>query len=227
MYYGERMIYAVFHHWKMLLYYALPIIYTRIHLVYQEDIVNDVIKIASCFKQRNSDVNVFICGILPRNDISSINRRFIKETNNILKSSCSVNHINFIGQDAKWIQMSGSLKPDLCYSHQLHLVENGNLILAKSVYIPVKNHYRSRSNYQLNNTYKSVTADFPTLTPLSPCKPVSDYISVSPYKSVHKCFIKPVQKPSYISSIITVPVVVCKCSFILLLVLGMIVSMFL
>ena len=56
------------------------LIFIRIHLVYQEDIVNDVIKIASCFKQGNNDVNVFICDILPRNDISSINRRFIKET---------------------------------------------------------------------------------------------------------------------------------------------------
>ena len=60
--------------------------------------------------------------------------------------------------------------------------------------------------FSLNN------ADFPTLTPLSPRKPVSDCISVSPYKSVHNSFIKPVQKPSYISSINPVPLVVRKCS---------------
>ena len=84
-----------------------------------EDIVNGLIKIASCFKQRNNSINVFICGILLRDDTSSINQLLIKETNNILKSSCSVNYIN-IDQDANWIQMSGSLKPDLFYSDKLH-----------------------------------------------------------------------------------------------------------
>ena len=53
-------------------------------------------------------------------------------------------------------------------------------------------------------------ADFPTLTPLSPRKP--DCISVSPYKSVHDSFIKPAQKPFYISSTKLVPLVVPKCS---------------
>ena len=80
-----------------------------------EDIANGLIKIASCFKQGNNAINVFICAILPRDGTSSINRQLIKETNNILKSSCSVNHINFIDQDANWIQMNGSLKPDLFY----------------------------------------------------------------------------------------------------------------
>ena len=61
-----------------------------------EDIVNGLIKIASRFKQGNNTINVFICGILPRDDASLINRLLIKESNNILKSSCFVNHINFI-----------------------------------------------------------------------------------------------------------------------------------
>ena len=113
--------------------------------------------------------------------------------------------------------MSGSLKPDLFFSHKLHLVENGNFILAKSIYISVKNCYGLQSNHQLNKTYKSGTtfsvnnADFPTLTPLSPRKLASDCISVSSYKSVHNSSIKPVHKPSYISFIKPVLVVVCKC----------------
>ena len=113
--------------------------------------------------------------------------------------------------------MSGSLKPDLFYSNKLHLVEKWNLILAKSIYISVKSHNGSRNKYQLSKTYKSVTAfslnnaDFPTLTPLSPRKTVSDCISVSLCKSVHNSFIKPVQKP-YISSIKSLHLVVRKCS---------------
>ena len=50
-----------------------------------KDIANSLIKIPSCFKQENSAINVFICGILPRNDLYSINRLLIKKkTNNIL-----------------------------------------------------------------------------------------------------------------------------------------------
>ena len=144
-----------------------------------EDITNGLIKIASCFKQGNNAINVFICGILPRDDTSSINCQLIKETNNILKSSCSVNHIKFIDQDSNWIQMDGTLKPDLFYSDKLHLVEKGNLILAKSIYISVKSLFRSQNDYQLSKTFKSVTifslnnTDFPIVSPLSPRKPVS------------------------------------------------------
>ena len=162
-----------------------------------EDIVNGLIKIASCFKQRNNSINVFICGILLRDDTSSINHLLIKETNNILKSSCSVNYIN-IDQDANWIQMSGFLKPDLFYSDKLHQAEKGNPILAK--FISVKNNYGSRNNHQLSKTYTSAfslnNAGLPILTPLSPRKPVSDCIYFSPYKYVHNSFIKLVQKPS-------------------------------
>ena len=97
-------------------------------------------------------------------------------------------------------------------------MEKGNLILAKSIYISVKNHYESWNSYQLSKMYRSVTAflsnnaNFPTLTPQSSIKLVSDCVSVSPSKSVHNSCMKPVQKPSYISSIKLVPVVVCKCS---------------
>ena len=142
----------------------------------------------------------------------------MKEKNNILKLSCSVNHIKFIDQDAKWIQMNSSLKLDLFFSDKLHLVEKGNFVPARPIYISVKNHYESQNNYQLNKIYKSVTifslnsGNFTILTPLSPCKPFSDCISVSPYKSVHNTFIKPVQKPSYISSIKSVLLAVPNCS---------------
>ena len=97
------------------------------------------------------------------------------------------------------------------------MVEKGNLILAKSIYVSVKSQYGSRNNYLPSKTYKSVkpfslsNAEFPTLTPLSPSKPISDYISVSHYKPIHNSFIEPAQKHSYISSIKPVPVVFRKC----------------
>ena len=42
--------------------------------------------------------------------LSSVNHLLIKETKNIVESSCSVSNISFIDQDTNWIQISGSLK---------------------------------------------------------------------------------------------------------------------
>ena len=188
-----------------------------------EDIANGLFEIASSFEQGNKSTKFFICGILPR-DISSLDRLLIKETNNELKSSRLINftilstnfHINFIDQDTNQIQMSGSLKPDrFFFLNKLHLVEKGNFILAKSIYISMKNCYGFQNTHQLNKTYQSLTAfslknaDFPTLTTVSP-RTYSDCISVSSNKSVQNSFIKPVHKSSSISSIKTVSVVVRK-----------------
>ena len=68
-----------------------------------ENIANDLIKIACSFRQGNINFNVFICGILPSDYISSKNHLLIKEANKVLKPSCSVKHISFIGQDANWL----------------------------------------------------------------------------------------------------------------------------
>ena len=113
--------------------------------------------------------------------------------------------------------MIGALKLDLSYLDKLDLVEKRSFILTKSIHTSLKNNYGFQNNKQPNKTFKSVTdfslnnADFPALAPLSPCKPISDYISVSFYKSVHNSFMKSVHKPSYASSIKYVFVVVYKC----------------
>ena len=66
----------------------------------------------------------------------------------------------------------------------------------------VKNRHGFQSNHEPNKTYKPVTAlslnnaTSLTLTSQSPRKPVSDCISVPPYKSVHNSFIKPVHESS-------------------------------
>ena len=96
-------------------------------------------------------------------------------------------------------------------------MKKGNFILTKSIHTSVKNNYGFQNNKQPNKTFKSVTdfslnnADFLALAPLSSCKPISYYISVLFYKSVHNSFVKSVHKPSYASSIKHVFVVVYKC----------------
>ena len=134
MYYGERMIYTVFHLWETS-YYAVPIIHTRIHL---RTLWMVLLKYRDVSNKETMLSLFSFGGILPRDDVSSITRLLIKETNNILKSSCSLNHTNFVDQDANWIQLSGFLQPDLFYLDKLHSVEKRNHILARFLHISVK-----------------------------------------------------------------------------------------
>ena len=90
-----------------------------------EDIANGLMKLVSCFKQGNNAINVFICDILAREDISLINRLLRNHVNFIdlckpslqtnfidlckLTLSNSVNYLNFNEPHANWIQMVAPL----------------------------------------------------------------------------------------------------------------------
>ena len=52
----------------------------------QDDIVDGIIEIGHCFKQRHHRINIFICGLFPRDECTSINHVYVIETNKILKS---------------------------------------------------------------------------------------------------------------------------------------------
>ena len=55
------------------------------------------------------------------------------ETNKILKVKCSLNKFIFIAQDKYWTQLNGCLNSDMFCLDKLHLVEKGNLVLAKFI----------------------------------------------------------------------------------------------
>ena len=54
------------------------------------DIAQGLIAIGSVFKYHSSNPNIFICGILSRDESFSVNRLIINEVNDILKSKCLV-----------------------------------------------------------------------------------------------------------------------------------------
>ena len=54
------------------------------------DIAQGLIAIGSVFKNQSSNLNIFICGILSRDESFSVNRLIINEVNDILKSKCLV-----------------------------------------------------------------------------------------------------------------------------------------
>ena len=72
-----------------------------------EDIADGIIEIGHCFEKRHHHINIFICGLLPRDECTSINRVYVIETNKILKVKCSLNKFLFIDQDTSWTQPNG------------------------------------------------------------------------------------------------------------------------
>ena len=97
------------------------------------DIAQGLIAIGSSVKNRFNNPNIFICGLLPRDEYVSINRVIIDEINDLLSFKCSVNNFHFIDQSKGWTLDNGTLDFSLFYSDGLHLVQKGNLKLGKPI----------------------------------------------------------------------------------------------
>ena len=131
------------------------------------DIAQGLIAIGSVFKNQSSNPNIFICGLLPRDESFSINRLIINEVNDLLKSKCLVKSFHFINQNNGWTLNNGKLEFSLFYSDALHLVEKGNLKLGKSILKAIDsnsnaNPYKNAVCFNLNE------CDLPPLHPQQP-----------------------------------------------------------
>ena len=148
-------------------------------------IAQGLIAIGSVFKNQSSKPNIFICGILPRDESFSINRLIINEVNDLLKSKCLVKSFHFINQNNGWTLNNGALDFSLFYSDGLHLVGKGNLKLGKSILKAIDSN--SNANPYKNAVYFNLNErDLPpSLSPATTSKPLC-----SPVK-----YVGPVRKP--------------------------------
>ena len=62
--------------------------------------------------------------------------------NEILKYQCNINGFTFIFQDHGWTFANGSLDCSLFYKDLLHLIEQGNIKLAKSITLTITSQYK-------------------------------------------------------------------------------------
>ena len=150
-----------------------------------------MIAIGSVFKNQSSNPNIFICGLLPRDESFSINRLIINEVNDLLKYKCFVKSFHFINLDNGWTLDNGTLDFSLFYSDALHLVEKGNLKLGKSILkaidsISNANPYKSAVCFNLNEY------DFPPFpSPATRSKPLHSPVKcVGPVRKLVRCFFK-------------------------------------
>ena len=134
-----------------------------------------MITIGSSFKNKFSNLNIFICGLLPCDECFSINR-VIDEINNLLTFKCSVNRFQFIDQSNRWTLNNGTLDFLLIYSDDLHLVEKGDLELGKSILkatdsiiiaSKIPNWYK---NAVCSTDFNLNLEDFPTLPSIVPVR---------------------------------------------------------
>ena len=151
-----------------------------------EDIADGVIVIAEKFQSKYNSINIAIGGILPRDASWSINRVLIKKVNKISKEKCSRLFFIYISYDSCWTVANGSLNLDLFFLDNVHLVEQGNLKLAESIFSSIENCNGVTCNnqknflmsYKMTVSFKLNNSDFPPLSFSTVSKPVS-FVPVS------------------------------------------------
>ena len=95
-----------------------------------------------------------------------------------------------IDQDTYWTQPNGCLNSDMFYLDKLHLVEKGNLVLAKSICRSMEYSHRIITRNELEMLYKLAVAfqlhnaDFPVLLSKYVCKTVSGCTKVPSSKFI-------------------------------------------
>ena len=142
-----------------------------------------MITIGSVFKNQSSNPNIFIYGILSRDESFSFSRLIINKVNDLLKSKCSVKNFDFINQGNGWTLNNGALAFSLFYSDSLHLVEKDNLKLGKSILKAIDsnsntNPYKKAVCFNLNECHFS-----PLPFPATRGKPIHSPVkSVAPFR---------------------------------------------
>ena len=163
------------------------------------DIANSIYCIALLFMAKNRHLNIVICSLFPRHDVSN---QIINEINLKLESICfsSTEKVSFLKNDSNWLLKNGNLNSNIFWHNNLHLSKDGYSKYAKSI----KRHLQqihssfSQSNKKPleNKTYTQTTTydtNFPPLKKhtLLSCKPKFSSKLREPSKNVSN-FVRPV-----------------------------------
>ena len=118
-----------------------------------------IISIGSIFQKKSSGIDVSVCGLIPRHEPWSVNRELRNEVNEILKYQFKINGFTFIFQDHGWTFANGFLDCSLFYKDLLHLIEQGNIKLAKSITLTVTSRYKdiNLSSTDSNTSHSGIT----------------------------------------------------------------------
>ena len=114
------------------------------------DIADCIVDVGTIFRRKSNIVNIIICGLVPHEECWSVNRLLIDKENDIWKYECHKNEFAFIVQDHGWPFTNGFFDCSLFYKDCLHLVEQGNIKLAKSI-VSTLSAWNNQINFSPNN----------------------------------------------------------------------------
>ena len=103
------------------------------------EIAQGVLAIVDYIQMKKPAVSIIVCGILPRDLLPTIKREDIEEVNNELFEYISYSeeladkNVIFLAPGKGWTTKGGQLDQSLYFTDHLHLVEEGDEKLAKSI----------------------------------------------------------------------------------------------
>ena len=106
------------------------------------DIAQCLIDIGVCFRDRSSEIKIYISWILPMDEYYSVNRTLMKEINTMLKCKCAFYSFNFIEQQQGLNDNNDTLDPSLFYHDKLHQIQKRNIKLSESIITDLPKHNR-------------------------------------------------------------------------------------
>ena len=110
-------------------------------------------------KRKYNNLNIVVCGLLPRDENWSVNRIYIREINDYLSYKCDLNGVNFIKPN-DWTLRNGSLKASLFHFDNLHLIKEGIIKLSESIINVIKPINKTTKSVWMSSKLFNHTADF-------------------------------------------------------------------
>ena len=103
-----------------------------------KDIANGIGSIAMMFQEAKPNAKIILTGLLPRDLQPSIRRKQVNKVNKYLKLLCASGHIRnfyYLKPDKDWVlPEDGTLNTSYYFHDYLHLLEEGDMKFAKSIY---------------------------------------------------------------------------------------------
>ena len=133
-----------------------------------EEIANGLITSGLSTQAQCQNAKVVIIPLLPRDTKNSLRRGNINVINTSLLFKCSKHNLNTFKHQLEWLNIDRSLNMSLFYKDRLHLIENGNELLAKEILcsyksLKIKPHNSSIRSFKDVTLFSLNDSEFPTL----------------------------------------------------------------
>ena len=132
------------------------------------EIVNGIVSIGLSFIEQYKNIQVFLSGIIPRDSAVSVKRDIIYYINHHIEFFCSNNKgFYYVNPGKQWTNKDNSLKKDLFFKDNLHLIEKGYVKLSESIikaFQSASNQLAKSKTHEDYNVKMSYHEQFPPLS---------------------------------------------------------------